>query len=64
MDSMPDILDVFTALTDEEKTRLRAIHVGAKYSASARNRLLDFAQERQWDEETLTDVLLLLRSQR
>jgi len=53
-------LDAFAALDDEDKVRLQRYHNGAKFSGAARNRLMDFAQEHGWSEETLTDVLLLL----
>lgn len=53
-------LEGFATLTEDEKTRLLRYHRGAQFTASARNRLQDFALERGWSEETLTDVLLLL----
>ena len=53
-------LDEFTNLTEKEKERLRALDRGARFTASGRNKLLDFAQERGWSDEVLNDILALL----
>jgi hypothetical protein len=55
-----DGLDAFAALSDEDKVRLQRYHNGAKFSGAARNKLLDFATEQGWSEDTLNDVLRLL----
>lgn len=54
------VLDVFTGLSEEEKDVLRNLNTGAPHVASARDRLVQFAQERDWDDDTLNDVLRLV----
>ena len=53
-------LDEFAKLTDDEKARLRRYQQGGRFVGSARNKLWDFAQERGWSQEVLTDILSLL----
>ena len=55
-----DALDEFTKLTDDDKIRLRRYHQGSRYVGSGRNKLVDFAEERGWSQEVLTDILALL----
>lgn len=58
---MTDSQDLLTSLSDTERTRLQNLAIGAKHVSRARNQLLDFADEHQWDEETLNGVLAQLR---
>jgi len=55
-----DALDAFAALTPEDKDELRRLHQGARFTASARNQMLDFAEAHGWSTDVLNDVLALL----
>jgi hypothetical protein len=55
-----DALDAFTALNTDDKTEIRRLHAGARFTGSARDQLVEFAQAHGWSDDVLNDVLSLL----
>lgn len=54
------VLNAFADLTEGEKDHLRNLNTGAPHVSTARDGLVEFAQQKGWDDDLLNDVLRLV----